>query len=69
MTHAVQLRIKQIAQQKGLDIAKLSRRSDLSYKTAFNLWHDPKRDVSLHTLEKVAEALDVKVSDLIEETK
>ncbi len=62
------LRIKQVAEERGFDIAKLSRRSDLSYKTVFNFWHDnPSKDVSLMTLRKIADALEVKVRDLLDE--
>jgi transcriptional regulator with XRE-family HTH domain len=62
-------RIREIAEAKGLDIAKLSRRSDVSYKTVWELWNNPDRDVSLRTLEKIAGALDVSVAHLIENGK
>ncbi len=63
------IRLREIAQQKGLDIAKISRRADLNYKTVFQLWHDPHRDVSMHTLEKMAKAMDIRVIDLLDENK
>lgn len=59
--------IREIAESKGLDVAKLSRRSDLAYRTVWQLWNDPDRDVSIKTLGKIAEALGVRVIDLIEE--
>ncbi len=60
------IRIREVAEVKGLDIAKLSRRSDVSYKTVWELWNNPDRDVSIRTLEKIAGALDVPVAHLIE---
>jgi len=61
----VRHRVREVAEARGLDIAKLSRRADISYRTAFRLFHEPELDVSLSTLEKVAKALDVRVKDLI----
>ncbi len=61
------VRIREIAESKGLDVAKLSRRSDLAYGTVWQLWNDPDRDVSIKTLSKIADALGVRVTDLIEE--
>ncbi len=60
------VRIREVAEAKGLDIAKLSRRADLAYRTVWELWRDPDRDVSIKTLGKIAEALGVPVTDLIE---
>ena len=59
-------RIKEVAEAQGLDIAKLSRRADLAYKTVWEIWNNPDRDVSLRTLEKLADALGVPVVHLIE---
>ena len=61
------VRIREIAESKGLDVAKLSRRADLAYGTVWQLWNDPDRDVSLKTLNKLAEAMGVRVTDLLEE--
>jgi DNA-binding Xre family transcriptional regulator len=61
------VRIREIAESKGLDVAKLSRRADLAYGTVWQLWNDPDRDVSFKTLGKIADALGVRITDLIEE--
>lgn len=60
------LRVREVAQEKGLDIAKLSRRADLAYKTVWQLWNDPDKDVSIKTLGKLADALGVPINDLID---
>lgn len=64
MTH---VRLQSLAVARGYDIAKLARRADLGYRTIFDLWHDPKRNVTLDTLNKLAAALDVTVADLLTE--
>ncbi len=61
------INIRQPAEAQGLDIAKLSRKSNISYKTVWELWNNPDRDVSLRTLEKLAGALGVPVQQLIED--
>ena len=61
------LRVKEVAQAKGIGMAKLSRMADLSYRTVQSVWHNPQHDVSFFTLDKIAKALDVPVTDLIED--
>ena len=41
------LRVKEVAQAKGIGMAKLSRMADLSYRTVQSVWHNPQHDVSL----------------------
>ena len=61
------LRVKEVAQAKGIGMAKLSRMADLSYRTVQSVWHNPQHDVSFFTLDKIAKALGVPVTDLIED--
>ena|SRR6266852_4762680 len=61
------LRVKEVAQSKGIGMAKLSRMADLSYRTVQSVWHNPQHDVSFFTLDKIAKALDVPVTALIED--
>ncbi len=63
----VRLRVREIAEQKGISRGKLSRLSDLSYPTVRDIWNDPYRDVSVSTLEKLAKALGVSTAELIED--
>ena len=64
----VRLRIKEIAEEKGVNMAKLSRLADVGYTTVQVLFHDPFHDVSLYVLTRIAKALNVSICDLIEET-
>jgi transcriptional regulator with XRE-family HTH domain len=63
----VRLRVREIAEQKGISRGKLSRLSDLSYPTIRDIWNDPYRDVSVSTLEKLAKALGISTAALIED--
>ncbi len=61
------INIRQPAEAQGLDISKLSRKSNISYKTVWELWNNPDRDVSIRTLEKIAAALGMPVRELIQD--
>ncbi|QBD80907.1 XRE family transcriptional regulator [Ktedonosporobacter rubrisoli] len=62
----IRLKIKEVAEQQGLSMAKLARRADMDFKTVQRIFHDPYRDISLSTLDKLAEALKIPASELIE---
>ena len=62
----IRLKIKEIAEEQGLNRAVLSRRADLTYETVFKLWKYPHMDVTLLTLVKIARVLKVEVSKLYE---
>ena len=72
---AVKLKIKEIAEAQNLDAAKLSRTSGLAYATVHRLWYGPLGDQEhdkgpgVFVLKKIANALGVKVVDLIEEDR
>ncbi len=63
----IRLRIKEIAEQKGISMTRLSRLADTNYKTIKAIFDDPYREVTTTTLNKIARALGVAVADLIEE--
>ncbi|HEU4328125.1 MAG TPA: helix-turn-helix transcriptional regulator [Roseiflexaceae bacterium] len=65
----IRLRVKEVAEQQNLDIAKLARRADVAYATVYKAWHNSMTDkgVGIITLSKIARALGVRVVDLIVE--
>ena len=63
----LRLRVKEVAQAKGFTMAKLQRAADINLKTIQAIYHDPYRDVAYSTLDKIAKALNVPISDLVEE--
>jgi DNA-binding Xre family transcriptional regulator len=63
----VRLRVKEIAEAKGMSIAKLARKADLDNRTVYRVVHDPFAEITTVTLGRLAGALDVSVKDLIED--
>ena len=63
----VQLRVKEVAQQKGFSKGKLSRAANVDINTLKRVYDDPNYSPTLATLEKLARALGVKIADLIVE--
>lgn len=65
----VKLRVKEVADSKGISMSKLSRMSDVSYNTILALFHNPQHDVSILVLDRLAQALQVSICDLLEESR
>jgi DNA-binding Xre family transcriptional regulator len=63
----VRLRVKEIAEKKGMSMGKLSRVADISYKTVKRIYDDPHYSPTLITLGRLAKALGVPTTDLIED--
>jgi len=64
---AVLLKVREIAEQKGYNIYTLCRKSGVGLSTLRRLWHDPYRHVDFYVLERIAKALEVPVTALIED--
>jgi DNA-binding Xre family transcriptional regulator len=63
----IRLRVKEVADGKGLNMTKLSQRSEIAFTTVKSIFRDPYRTLNTDTLRRLAEALEVSVHDLIEE--
>ncbi len=64
------LRVKELAEQKGMTQSRLMRVADLNMKTIQGLFREPYRlNVAYLTLEKVAKALDVSIDALFEDVE
>ena len=61
------LRVKEVAQARGFTMARLQRAADINLKTIQAIWHNPQHDASLNTLDKIAKALNVPFTELIED--
>ena len=66
-TVRLRLRVKEIAEQRGMSMGKLERLADLSHPTIRDIFRNPYKEVTSTTLAKLATALGVPVSDLFEE--
>lgn len=62
----IRLRVKEVAQQKGISQGKLSRNSDVDIKTLQKIYRLPTSIVTTETLDKLATALGVDARELIE---
>jgi len=63
----IRVRIKEIAQEKGISMTKLSFRSETSYNTIKALYRNPYRTViNMPMLERIAHVLEVSPLDLLE---
>ena len=63
----LRLRVKEIADAKGINQGKLSRMADIGYSTIRRIFDDPYYSVSFTTLERIAKAFDMPAKDLLEE--
>ncbi len=63
----IRLRIKEVAEQKGISMRKLASTADIAYNTLRTIYRDPYRQVTTTTLEKLAKALSVPATELIED--
>lgn len=62
------LKVREIADAKGISMSKLQRDADVAFRTVKLIFRDPYRDINLSTLDKLAQALGVRICDLIDET-
>jgi DNA-binding Xre family transcriptional regulator len=62
----IRLKIREIAEAKKINMSKLSRMADVNYNTIRAIWDNEMKDMTVSTLEKIAKALKVDVSELIE---
>jgi len=63
----MRLRVRELAEARGIGLSKLSRIADVNYKTVQTIWRDPFHGVNTKTLERIAKALGVPMSELFED--
>ncbi|HTI13392.1 MAG TPA: helix-turn-helix transcriptional regulator [Dictyobacter sp.] len=63
----LRLKVKEVAKEKGFSQGKLARAADMATNTLRAIYRDPYREISTTTLNKLAKALDLPVTDLIED--
>ena len=62
----IRLRVKEIAEQKGIGQGKLQRLADMDIKTVRKILRNPLTIITTETLDKLAKALEVDPRELIE---
>lgn len=63
----LRLRVREIAILRGHNMSSLSRASGVSFRTIKRYWRDPYFNANTETLHKIAKALGVPTSDLMED--
>lgn len=63
----LRLRVKEVAEEKGISMTKLSQRSEVSYNTIRDIYRNPLRPISTEILERLAKVLEVPTIELLEE--
>lgn len=64
----IKLRVREVAKSKGVSQGKLARKADLDVSSLRPILNDPETNITLITLNKLANALQVDARDLIEYT-
>jgi transcriptional regulator with XRE-family HTH domain len=62
----VRLKVKEIAEQKGFSQGLLGRKANVDVRTMRKIYRDPHASITLVVLGRLAEALSVDASELIE---
>lgn len=62
----IRLRVKEVAKEKGMSMNRLARSSELSLNTIQRIFGDPYTSIKTETLAKLAKALQVDISELVE---
>ena len=63
----IRLRVKEVAQEKGFSQGRLSRVANIDENTLKRIYRDPFAIITTETLDKLAKALGVPSSALIED--
>jgi len=62
----VRVKVKELAIERGFNQSTLSKAAHVDFKTVKRLFQDPYRDIPLSTAVKLAWALDIPLTNLIE---
>lgn len=63
----IRLRVKEVAKERGISMNKLSQRSEVSYNIVKAIYRNPYKEVTLNTLNRLADTLGVPATHLLED--
>ena len=63
----IRLRVKEVAREKGINMTTLSHKSYVALNTIRAIFCNPYKTINIDTLQRLANALEVSVFDLMEE--
>ena len=61
------LKIREVAEARGFSMGLLQRKANVAVKVVQSVWRNDRHDISFNTLIKIAEALGVRVTELIDD--
>jgi DNA-binding Xre family transcriptional regulator len=62
----IRLKVREEAEKQGLNMAQLARKADIDQRTLRRIYRDPTQEISTVVLDKLARALSVSPSELLE---
>ncbi len=62
----IKCRLSRLLGDRRMPILELKRRTDLSYVTLQNLYHEKTTGVTFYTIDKICESLECNIGDLLE---
>ena len=62
----IRLKVREEAEKQGLNMAQLARKADIDQRTLRRIYRDPTQEISTVVLDKLARALGVSPSDLLD---
>lgn len=62
----IRLKVREEAEKQGLNMAQLARKADIDQRTLRRIYRDPTQEISTVVLDKLARALGVSPSELLE---
>lgn len=62
----IRLKVREEAEKQGLNMAQLARKADIDQRTLRRIYRDPTQEISTLVLDKLARALGVSPSALLE---
>jgi DNA-binding Xre family transcriptional regulator len=65
----IRLLVRQVAESRGYTAPQLARKADVSNDTIYRIWHNEYASISTAILAKIADALEVSITDLLEEQR
>ncbi len=63
----IRLKVKEVAEAKGINMTLLSHKSYVALNTIRSIFRNPYRTVNTDTLQRLADALETSVFELLEE--
>lgn len=63
----IRLRVKEVAEKKGFSLGRLQRDAGVAYNTVKDIYRDPYKETTTTTINKLAAALGVSTTALIED--